>query len=131
MRCISLGVSIPGKASGVGLSLRMALRLFETGALSGRLQRLHQLGETEVDDLGVTVFRDQDVFRLDVPMNDPALVCLGEPLGDLDAELERAPETEPLGFYGLAEASARDVLHGDEGAASRLVYVDGRRDAGR
>ena len=48
-----------------------------------------QLGEPEVENLGVAGARDEDVRRLDVAVHDPLLVRRRQRLGHLGAELQQ------------------------------------------
>ena len=67
-----------------GLELRLEL----LGGFCPRNEGLEQFGQAEVDDLRVAVFRNKEVVRLDVAVDDAFLVRLGETVGDLKAELE-------------------------------------------
>jgi hypothetical protein len=49
---------------------------------------LRQLGEAEVEDLGPTVFGDEDVVRLEVAMHDSLVVGGGEAASDLERDVE-------------------------------------------
>ena len=51
-------------------------------------QRLHQLRQSEVDDLGVAVFGHHDVGGFQVPVNDALVMGAGEPFGDLRGDLQ-------------------------------------------
>ena len=75
------GRHVAGRAhheSGIGLHLY--------GGCVGRgvaLIRLSKLGETEVQDLGASVFGDEDVFRLQVAVNDALVMRGGQAARDL------------------------------------------------
>ncbi len=82
-------------------------------------------GDPEVHDPGVPVLVDHDVLRLEVPVDDPQTMGLGqslaELLGDRDgpAYAERARlADEPL------QVLARNILHGDEGRALGPAQVE-------
>ena len=51
---------------------------------------LDELGEAEIDNLGVTVLGDHDVGRLQIAVDDALLVSAGQALGDLGRQRERA-----------------------------------------
>ena len=51
-------------------------------------QRRQQLGEAEVDHLGVTVFGQHHVGGFQIAMDDALAVSAGEAFGDLDCDLE-------------------------------------------
>src|SRR5262245_7800396 len=46
-------------------------------------------GKTEVENLHASVWRDHQIARLQVSMNDPFGMSSGKPLGQLDAKVER------------------------------------------
>ncbi len=77
------------------------------------LLRLQELGEAEVEDLDRPVLRDHDVFGLQVPVNDPGLVRLGEAVGHLVGEVEQALGRQRPGMEHLAQRLAVDELHRD------------------
>ena len=56
--------------------------------------RLERLGEAEVQHLGMSAWRHDDVLRLDVAVDDAALVRLVERIGDLHAEGGDLPRLE-------------------------------------
>ncbi len=68
-----------------------------------------QLREAEVGELRVAVLREQDVLGLDVAVQDPGLVCYGDPIGHADQELHDL--LPPARLSGpLAQRAAVDVL---------------------
>ena len=96
---------------------------------------LDELGQAEVEELGVAVPGDHDVVGLDVAVEDAGVVGLGQALGDLDGDLDRAHEVELAVGDDPADGPAVDILHGDEQVAVDLVDVvdlgDGRMRDGR
>ena len=87
---------------------------------------IHQLRHAEVDDLQVAVLRDEQVFGLEVTVNDAARVHLAEGVCRLTGVLERQTEVQRASLEYLAQRAAFDVLHGDVRAAVNLVdVVDG------
>ena len=83
--------------------------------LRARLVIADELRQTEVEDLGKTVVRDHQVFRLEVPMHDPCLVGLREPIGNRGGNLQRAPSRHRPGLEQLSQRLAFDELHADVG----------------
>ena len=81
-----------------------------------------QAGDPEIHDPGVAISVDHDVRGLEIAVDDPQPVGLGEPLGNLaghpeggaHSHLPRAPDE------GL-QVIAPDVFHGDEERALFLV----------
>ncbi len=47
-----------------------------------------QAGNAEIDNLDASVIQHHDVAGLNVPMYDPALVCVSQPLADLDDDVD-------------------------------------------
>ena len=86
-----------------------------------------QLGQAEVEDLGLSIGRDHDVARLDVAVDDAVLVGLGQPPGDLGGDPDRFGRRQvPLGDPVL-QAFARIAGHDDVKAAvlGLIDLVDG------
>jgi hypothetical protein len=74
-------------------------------ALRGDAFARDLLGQSEVEDLGPAGGRDDDVGCLEVPVENALRVSLGEPLGDLAAELDGALRVEG----GLLVEQAADL----------------------
>ena len=74
---------------------------------------LDELGEPEVEDLGVPGRRHHDVARLQVAVDDPLGMGLGEPFGDLPAEADGLRQVEAAVADPLEEGRALDQLHDD------------------
>ena len=76
---------------------------------------LRHLGQAEVEQPHVDLVRlgEQDVRRLDVPVDDAAAVRVPQRLGDLGADLERVAVDQRAAPQRLAHRAARDVLVGD------------------
>jgi hypothetical protein len=92
--------------------------------------------QPEIEDLDAALGGDEDVFGLQIAVDDPLLVRRGEPVRDLQRVLERFPlrkrpfiETLPEGF-SLEELhrDVRDVLVAPEVVNSEDVRVRERRD---
>jgi hypothetical protein len=92
--------------------------------------RVEELGQPEVEELGVAVPRDHDIVGLDVPVDDVRLMGSGQALGDLVADLHGALEVELALGDQAADRPAFDVLHGDEHRAVGLVDIVDRAMAG-
>ena len=109
--------------------VRVAPRRRVGSALEGR-SRTQQLGEAEVDDLGVSRLGEHHVLRLQVAVNDAARVRLDQALGHLDREVERAGGLDRGARDRGGERPAAHQLHGDEGRSLGLVDLVDHRDGG-
>ncbi|MFN7915380.1 MAG: hypothetical protein U0Q55_08565 [Vicinamibacterales bacterium] len=90
---------------------------------------LADAGDPEVQDLHRTVRVHHDVQRLDVAVDDPGLVRVGEAAADLfdDAQLPPDGERRVL-LDGLGQRLARDVLHDDVRPVLVIADVEDRDD---
>ena len=71
-------------------------------------------GQAHVDELRPALGRDDDVRRLDVAMDDPALGGVHQGAGDLQREVDRLADRErTVALDPLADRRAFDVLEGD------------------
>ena len=83
-----------------------------------------ELRDAEVEQLRRALFRDEDIRRLDVSMNDPFLVRGAERMGDLLDHVERVASRQWTAFVLPLERLAFVVRHHDEEqAAVRLTNV--------
>ena len=95
-----------------------------------RLAIADEFRQAEVEDLGETVARDHQVFRLEVAVHDARLMGLREPVGDRGGHLQRAPRLHRPGLQNLSQGLPLDELHAEIGLGLRLPeVVDG--DDGR
>ena len=77
---------------------------------------LEGLGDSEVHDLDRTVFQDPHVGRLDVPVDDPGRVGVGEAVRDRDQDFDLAENRQRLrAFDFLVEVFTREELLDDVG----------------
>ena len=100
---------------------------------------LQELGQAEIEKLGVPLPSDHDVVRLDVPVDDVRFVRLGQAFGDLEGDLHRAEEVQLAVGDEPVDGPSVHIFHGDERRPVVLVDVidlgdggmgDGRRGAG-
>jgi hypothetical protein len=85
-----------------------------------------ELREAEVEDLHPPLASDHDVRRLQIAMNDAALVRGREGVGEGDRQIEDVPEREPARDDQLIEAAALHELHRQKPDAAALF----RREEG-
>ena len=90
---------------------------------------LGQVGQSEVEDLYVSVVADHDVLGLYVPVDDVRLVGHGECTGDLNRHVDRVVERELVGHRGT-EGAPLDEFHGQEADAVVFVQPVNRGDVG-
>jgi len=67
---------------------------------------LRQLGDPEVEDLRASVTHNEDVFRLEIPVDDPLLVRRRQPAGHLRTDLRRMDRTD----FGTVQGRALEQL---------------------
>jgi hypothetical protein len=73
-----------------------------------------QLGDAEVEDLDDALGRQHHVGRLDVTMNDAALVCMRESLGDLPGDADGLVQRHPTSHQAIGQRLAGIERHGDK-----------------
>ena len=76
--------------------------------------RLHHLGETEIQHLGLAAIGDEDIGRLDVAMDDALRVGGIERIRDLHGELQQRLGVDRLAGDGVLEGLALHQLQRDE-----------------
>jgi hypothetical protein len=79
----------------------------------GDLRHLGGRGDAEVRELGHAVLAQQDVARLDVAVQDPLVVRVVEPRGDVAQDPRGGRAVGPALAQQRGERAARDVLHED------------------
>ncbi len=84
---------------------------------------MHQLREAEVGEHRRVVLLEQDVGRLDVPVDDADPVRVIEPGGDAAEILQRLGRIEPTVAQPVGEASSGDVLDDHVGRPQVLTEV--------
>ena len=82
-------------------------------------QGLGQLGEAEIQHLGIAVAGDHDVVGLEIAVDDALGVGLGEPLRRLAEPTEQVLGRGLVDMDLSLERRAVDALHGDEVDARR------------
>ena len=95
-----------------------------------RSPRLRQLREAEIQNLHLPSAGDEDICRLDVPVNDPLRVRRVQGVGKLDAQFQNLVRLEGLRADAVLQRFALQQLHGDEGPAFLLLHVVDGADVG-
>lgn len=121
-----------GRGSGVG---GFPLDLFR-GHVRQRPERgrlvtvAGRTGDAEVGNQRPAVVVDQDVCRLDVPVEEPVAVCVSQRVGDLGDQPYRFLDDRWVRDDPLGQAAALDQFADDEGVGSVPAHVKHRHHAG-
>ena len=113
-------------SSSISVAAAVAAGLVDAAVIAG-----DDLGQAEVENLGVAALGDEDVRGLDVAMDDSLGVRGVEGVGDLDGERRagcRVPAADRRS--GASAWHAIEILHGDEGFAVLLADVVNGADVG-
>ena len=86
-------------------------------------ESVHELGDPEVEDFHVAFLRQEEVFELQVAMNDAFLVGGDEPAADLNAAVDRLLEREGPPLQALTQRLADEQLRDDEGCSVVHTHV--------
>src|SRR5260370_36870148 len=94
-------------------------RAEEAGVAGGvELRRGHvplqRLGETEVEDLDLARWLEDDVCALDIAVDDSVIVGRRNARGDLAGDVEKLPGVERLAAHSLRERFPLAVLHDEK-----------------
>ena len=94
--------------------------------LAGRTGRRRDLGQPEIQNLGVAALGDEDVGGLDVAMNDPLGMRGIQRVGNLDRQTEHSFIFHGLSADAMLQRHALQKLHGNERLSPCLAdFVDG------
>ncbi len=88
----------------------------------------HGAGEAEVEQLDLTGGRHEDVFRLEVAMDDALVVRGRQSEGHLRAEIDDAPDRQAAVGELVAQRPAFEQLHGRVGHAVVAAVAVDRED---
>ena len=67
-----------------------------TGTTARQKTPLHQFGEAEIKDLGVTSARDHDVVGFQIPMDNALCVGVGQAVGGVLQKAKQLPEVNRI-----------------------------------
>jgi hypothetical protein len=96
------------------------------GAHANPLRLQGNLGQSEIENLRLTSVGDEDIRRLDVPMDDSLRVCRIQGVGDLDAQIEHHLDLQRLARDPMPQRLPFQQFHGDEPSSIGFVnFVDG------
>ncbi len=87
-----------------------------------------ELGQPEVQDLHLTAFRDEDVCRLDVPVENPFGMRRIQGIGHLDTDIQQVGQRQPIVAQPLVQGFAVQELHGEVTPAILFVEAVNRAD---
>ena len=110
---------------GVGECRRWALGADRAAGIAFR-----QLGQSEVEDLGVAGAGDEDVLGFEVAVDDVVGMGRSEPVGDLGCVLDRLALRHAAAVDSLAKALALEQLGNEERHTSFVADVENGEDVG-
>lgn len=88
----------------------------------------HGLGQAEVQDLEPALLRDEQVFGLEIPVDDPLLVRRREATRRLRSEVHHLPERERSMFEALAQGLSLQKLRNDIRGGVLFAEIKDRED---
>ncbi len=88
------------------------------------------LGQPEVEDLGMTALSHKKVGRLDVAMDDALGMRRVERIGNLDRQRQQRVQFHGTPGDHVLQGHAIEILHGDKRLAVLLANVVNRADVG-
>ena len=90
----------------------------------------NQLGQAEIQNLGLPAHGDEDVGWLDIAVHDAFGMSSGQGIGDLNAQVQQLFHLQRLAADALAEGLALQQLHDQVRAPLVLSDVVNRADVG-
>jgi hypothetical protein len=81
------------------------------------------LGQAEIEHLGVAAFRQEDVPRLDVAVNNALRVCRIEGVGNFNPDVQQSLHVHWTARDEVFQCLSIEELHGDEGPAPVLTNI--------
>src|ERR1700730_545593 len=100
------------------------------GNLAPRADATRDLGQSEVENLGVTALSHENVRRFNVAMNDPFVVGSVERVGNLDRQNAQYIRLNGLSSDAMLQSHAIQKFHDEEGLAVLLPDFIDRADIG-
>src|ERR1700674_4701029 len=88
------------------------------------------LRQSEVQNLGVSPFRDEDIRGLDVPVDDASGMSGIQRVGDLNPERQHGLDVYCLSCNAILQRHSIQKLHGDERTTVMLADLVDGADAG-
>ena len=124
-----LGGHVAGRAehdTGIGRQRRG----HENARVRGRIVIQSQFGQAKVENLDPTVPGDEDVLWLEIAMNDSAFVRCGEPVRDLEGQVDHLANRDRAAIHSPAKRLAFEHLGHDERHARIGADVVHRKNIG-
>ena len=78
------------------------------GHVAGPQIGLHYLGQPKVQDLDLSLRRDLDIGRFQIPVDDPLLMCRFQRFGHLTTDLQSLPHSQWVPFQPLRQRLPRN-----------------------
>ena len=89
---------------------------------------LEKLGQSEIGQFRVAVFRHQNVLGLDVPMDDTGRVCSPETISDSDEEIDDLPRRPLFHVCPVSERASVEELRDEILTAFEFADVVNRQN---
>src|SRR5580698_6441183 len=102
----------------------------ERGNLARRAACWIDLGQTKVQNLGMSAFGDEDVRGLDIAMDDAFGVGRVERVRNLDGKRQDRLRIHGTPAYAVLQRHAIEIFYGDEVLAFALVNLEDHADVG-
>src|ERR1700747_1582897 len=106
----------------------MFLGLNGWGAHGNAVQLYDNLSQPEIENLRLPSIGNEDIRRLDIPMDDALCVCSVESVGDLNAEIEQCFNFQRLACDHVPECLSLQQFHRDKRSPIDLVNFVDRAD---
>src|SRR6185369_13058582 len=117
-----------GRAWTIGAPHR--LRLPEGLATDTGFVAHGELRQTEIQNLGVAALGDENICRLDIPMNDAVRMGGIERVGDLYSQVKQQWQWQWVVGNALSQSRAIQILHRDKALVLRLADFVNHADVG-
>lgn len=96
----------------------------------GLFRTLRQLRQAEIENLDAAIAGDEEIFRLEVAMDDGLFVCGCESTGDLHALVDGFPNRQGTGPQQLTQRAAFEQFRDQVGGAVEGAELIDREDVG-
>ena len=85
---------------------------------------VYEFRQSEIQDLHKAIIPYRYVLRLDVPMNNPSVMCCSEGACELDGDTQRVVQGRPSAAEDLSQSLAFDEFRDNEPAVLKRANVE-------